>query len=364
MDPHEVFCLNLACPARGQRGRGNVRVLSQQERRFECALCGSTFSVRKGTPFYRCHVAAERIVQVLILVAHGCPIPAIVAAFGFQARTVRRWVEAAGKHCETIHQREVVVPRDLGQVQADELRAKTQRGIFWLAMAIAVPTRLWLGGVVSDQRDRKLIDALARMVRGCALPARLLVAMDGLAAYVGAFRRALRDPLRTGKPWRPCLIPWEGIVLGQVIKKKAAGKLVEIERRLAEGKEQALPRLLAATQGGGVLNTAYIERLNGTFRHRLAVLARRTRGLARRSEWLQASLYLVGTVYNFCTEHASLRQGDGTRRTPAMAAGVTDHCWSLGELLWRRVPPPPWQPPKRRGKRSKAMQELVQRWAS
>jgi transposase-like protein len=364
MDPHEVFCLNLECPARGQVGRGNVRVLSQQEQRYDCSLCGSTWSVRKGTPFYRCRVAAGIILQVLILVAHGCPIPAIQKAFGFQARTVRRWVEAAGKHCEQIHQQEVAVPRALGQVQADELRAKTQSGIFWLAMAIAVPTRLWLGGVVSAQRDGKLIQTLARMVSACAVPGPLLVAMDGLAAYVTAFRRALRTPLRTGKPRRPRLIPWKGIVLGQVIKKKAAGRLVEIVRRLAEGNEKALKRLLVATQGGGVLNTAYIERLNATFRHRLAVLARRTRGLARRSEWLRASLYLVGTAYNFCTEHASLTQRDGRHRTPAMAAGITDRCWSMAELLWRRVPPPPWRPPKRRGKPSRAVQELVQRWAS
>jgi hypothetical protein len=273
-------------------------------------------------------------------------------------------VEAAGAHCEQIHQREVVVPRDLGQVQADELRAKTQKGICWLAMAIAVPTRLSLGGVVSAQRDGVLIRALAILVRGCAVPRPLLVVMDGLAAYVTAFRHVLREPLRKGEPWRPRLIPWERIVLGQVIKKKAAGRLVEIVRRLAEGSEEALAQRLEATQGGGVLNTAYIERLNGTFRHRLAVLARRTRGLARQPEWLRASLYLIGTVYNFCTEHASLTQGDGRRRTPAMAAGITDHCWSMGELLWRRVPPPPWRPPKRRGRRSKAMQELVQRWAS
>jgi hypothetical protein len=73
-------------------------------------------------------------------------------------------------------------------------------------MAIAVPTRLWLGGVVSAKRDGKLIQAMARMVRGCAVPGPLLVAMDGLAAYVTAFRRALREPRRTGEPWRPRLI--------------------------------------------------------------------------------------------------------------------------------------------------------------
>ena len=76
-----------------------------------------------------------------------------------------------------------------------------------------------------------------------------------------------------------------GVLVGGPVFATSFGRLVEIVRRLAEGNEKALKRLLKATQGGGVLNTAYIERLNGTFRQRLAVLARRTRGLARRSEW-------------------------------------------------------------------------------
>ena len=121
--------------------------------------------------------------------------------------------------------------------------------------------------------------------------------------------------------------------------------------------------LLTLTQGGGVLNTAYIERLNATFRARLAALARRTRALLRRKPLLRAGMYLVGTVYNFCTFHASLTQ-DRLRRTPAMAAGITDHCWSVAELLWHRIPPPPWRPPKRRGRPSKAMQRLVAQWAT
>jgi hypothetical protein len=88
--------------------------------------------------------------------------------------------------------------------------------------------------------------------------------------------------------------------------------------------------------------------------------------VARRHTRLTPGLYLVGTVYNFCTTHTSLlRVGRwGRRQTPAMAAGLTDHCWSLAELLAYQVPPPRWQPPKQRGRRSKTLQELMDRWAA
>jgi hypothetical protein len=71
----------------------------------------------------------------------------------------------------------------------------------------------------------------------------------------------------------------------------------------------------------------------------------------------------VGALYNFCTLHTSLRLASGQQQTPAMAAGLTDHCWSVQELLWQRVAPPRWQPLQQRGRRSKAMRELIARWA-
>jgi hypothetical protein len=111
-----------------------------------------------------------------------------------------------------------------------------------------------------------------------------------------------------------------------------------------------------------VLNTAYIERLNGTFRSRLAALGRRTRRSARRVGTVVHGMYLVGTIYNFCTTHASLTTDDGRRQTPAMATGITDHVWTVGELLHYRVPPPRWERPRRRGRRSKALQALIDRW--
>jgi hypothetical protein len=80
-----------------------------------------------------------------------------------------------------------------------------------------------------------------------------------------------------------------------------------------------------------VINTAYIERLNATFREHLAPLARRCRALASHTLTLHEGMFLVGTVYNFCTPHESLSHVQKT--TPAMAAGITDHCWTIHELL-------------------------------
>ena len=88
MDPTTTFCPNRHCPARGQTGQGNIGIHSQKEQRFICHECHKTFSARKGTVFYRLRTSAETVVIILTLLAHGCPLQAIVAAFGFDERTI------------------------------------------------------------------------------------------------------------------------------------------------------------------------------------------------------------------------------------------------------------------------------------
>jgi transposase-like protein len=363
MNPHEVFCPNSACPARGQIGQGNIGIHDWAEGRYTCHVCDTPFSERQGTPFYRRRTPEETITRVVTLVAHGCPVPAITAAFGYQARTVRAWVQAAGTHAQAVHKELVQQPRDLQHVQADEIRVKAQKAVLWMALAVQVSTRLWLGGAVSPTRDRALIDRLLAQVRACALVGALLLAVDGLSTYVGAARRAFRERVPTGGPGAPRKVIWAGLVIGQVVKERAQRRVVRVGHWIAHGTVMAAVALLQRT-GSAVLNTAYIERLNGTFRERLAGLARRTRHLVRQPAMLEAGMYLVGTVYNFCTEHESLTTARQQRRTPAMAAGLTDHCWTVGELLRYKVPPARWQPPRQRGRRSAALQQLAERWAA
>src|SRR5512132_2455789 len=141
------------------------------------------------------------VTLVLTLLSHGCPTQAIVAAFGVDERTVAAWVTRAGQHCQRVHQHVVEHGHvDLQHVQADELWVKMVGRRVWMALAMAVPSRLWLGGVVSPRRDLVLITTVVEMVRSCALSLAILVCVDGLASYVTAFLRVFRNPVRTGGP--------------------------------------------------------------------------------------------------------------------------------------------------------------------
>ena len=210
---------------------------------------------------------------------------------------------------------------------------------------MAVPFRLWLGGVVSPVRDLHLIQHLVDLVRLGWTPGRtLLICVDGLASYVTAFRNAFREKVHTGRRGRPPYRLPREVLLGQVVKNHSGRRLVEVLRRVVWGSLGRIGRVLKRTGTGRQINTSYIERINATFRSRLASLVRRGRGLAHKVETLERGMYLVGCVYNLCTEHRSLRisvTGGATKwqgRTPAMAAGWTDQVWSVRELLAFRPP--------------------------
>jgi len=356
MDPLAQFCPNPVCRDKGRVGAGNIGIHSQKERRYRCTSCGKTFAATTGTPFYRLHHAAEVVTLVLTLLCHGCPVQAIVAAFGLDERTVTAWLHRAGDHGAQVHQALVATGQlDLGQVQADEICVKVCKGRLWQAMAVAVPTRLWLGGELSGTRDGALVTALLRRVAACAASTALLICVDGFAAYVGAVRTVFRMAVRTGRRGRPRLELPATVLLAQVVKSHQGRRLVAVTRRVVFGTEQAVAAAIARTKGGTQINTAYIERLNATFRAALAPLARRARCLAHGPALLQSGMWLVGTAYNFCWTHQSLRlRAIGGRkwqeRTPAMAAGLTDHVWTMAELLHYRVPPAEVLPPLRRSR--------------
>src|SRR5438105_4731319 len=149
MNPREQFCHNRGCWAYGRRGGGHIAIHSLRERRYRCDRCGRTFSATKGTALYRAHKEQAVVVQAVTLLAHGCPPQAIVAAFGWDERTVARYQREAGAQCRRVHERLVEAGRvALGQVQADEIRVRVVGGVLWLALALTVTSRLWLGGVV------------------------------------------------------------------------------------------------------------------------------------------------------------------------------------------------------------------------
>jgi len=297
-------------------------------------------------------------VLVITLLSHGCPTQAIVVAFGLDERTVARWFLEAGRHCQRIHEHLVEQGQvDLQHVQADELWVKQVGAKVWMALALAVPSRLWLGGMISRHRDLPLITRLVQRVRACAATPAILVCVDGLASYVTAFLKVFRQPVYTGRRGRPRLVLPDGLQFAQVIKHSAKRHVIGVTRRVVRGTLDGIETVLTATATGTVINTAYIERLNATFRAHLAPLTRRGRAIAHTEAALTAGMWLVGTAYNFCWHHDSLRllaPPDAPRkwlsRTPAMAAGLAEHPWSISDLLRFQIPLPRWVPPKRRGR--------------
>jgi IS1 family transposase len=245
----------------------------------------------------------ELIVVVITLLAYGCPLQAIVHAFGLDERTVASWRDRAGHHCQLLHQAVVEQAQlDLVHVQADEIRVKGRKMIAWMGLAMMVSTRLWLAGAVSLSRDTHLADRLLRQVRACCQAVRpVVVCTDGWAAYPGSIRRAFREKVkRLAGRGRTALQAWPELLIATVIKHPQRKRVVEITRRMTQGTLERAQELLALSKGGSVLNTACIERLNATFRERLASLTRRCRYAAHRLETLETGMYLIGCVYNWC----------------------------------------------------------------
>jgi IS1 family transposase len=182
---------------------------------------------------------------------------------------------------------------------------------------------------------------------------------DGFQAYATALLThdgPWVQPARrqaTGPAPKPRWMPLPELLYAQVLKTVRRRRLVRVRHRVVFGTLEAIQQVLAAC--GWQSNTAFIERVNLSMRQHVAAVGRRVSTLCKGEEGLRQQLALYQTYYNFCLPHASLRQplpqpepthGSGSAKqwqpqTPAMAAGLTDHVWSVRERLLFRVPPWP-----------------------
>lgn len=144
-------------------------------------------------------------------------------------------------------------------------------------------------------------------------------------------------------------MPWPDILIATIIKRAENKRVVEITRRMTQGLLSSAEKLVQQSRGGTVLNTAFIERLNATMRERLASLTRKCRHAAPRVQALETGMYLLGCTYNLCFPHHELSHAKhfGFPCTPAMASRITDHIWSIGEVVTYKLAPALWIEPKR-----------------
>jgi IS1 family transposase len=379
VDTSTHFCPHAPCAYQGWVGLGNLRANGHPNggpwRQFHCTACGGYVLESHGTLLHGKRVPAECVVRAIACLAEGLGIRGTARGFEVDPNTGLQWLVEAGGHLKAfslyfLHDVRVT------QVQLDELYAllsavedgevikvealqRVSRSPRWVWGALdPVTTRL----LTIDVGDRTL--ALAQRVvhqvvqvlaPGCVplfLTDGFKEYMTALLAHYGHWVQPSRRRAQGPAP-KPRWMPLPELLYAQIVKAYRCRRVVRVHHRVVFGTVARVNCVLAAT--GWQINTACIERVNGAIRQHMAAVGRRVITLCKGEAGVGQPWVLYQMYHNFCLPHAALRQslphreptyGSGSAkrwrpRTPAMAAGLTEHVWTLREVLRFRVPPWP-----------------------
>jgi IS1 family transposase len=382
VDTSMHFCPHDGCRYRGWLGRNNLRANGHPNggpwRQFHCTACAGYFSEHHGTIFYGKQAEVERIVHVLACLAEGLGIRATARVFEVDANTVLHWlVEAAEQllafsayflcdlHVQQLQLDEVYAVLSAvkeGEITEAKAIKRLSRSPHWVWVALDPATKLLVALDVGERTQamaQRFVHHVAQVLAPDCAP---LFLTDGFREYATAllrhYGRWVQSPRRQAKgPWpKPRWMPLPQLLYAQVVKTTRRRRLVDVTHRVVFGTLEAVNQVLSPL--GWQINTSLVERFNLSLRQHVAAIGRRTSTLCKGEAGLQQQLALYHVYYNFCLPHASLRQvlaeptptnGSGSVKvwrpcTPAMAVGLTDHVWSLREVLLYRVPP--WPQPQ------------------
>ena len=382
--PREVdtsmhFCPHLGCAYRGWLGLGNLRANGHPSggpwRQFHCTACQGSFLETHGTLFHGKQVAVELIVRVLACLAEGLGIRATARVFEVAPNTVLHWLVEAAEHlqaftsyflCE-VHVQQLQLDelyavlsavKD-GEMREEEAIQRLSRSPHWVWTAIDPQSKLLVAIEVGPRTQAMAQRVVHQVVQVIAPDCAPLFLTDGFKEYMtallthyGYWVQPERQRLQGPAP-KPRWMPLPQLLYAQVIKTIRRRRLIRVSHRVVFGTLEAVEHVLATC--GWQIQTAFIERLNLSIRQHVAAVGRRVATVCKGEDGLRQQLTLYHVYYNFCLPHASLRipfvlpeptHGPGLAKrwqpqTPAMAAGLTDHVWSVREMLLLRVPPWP-----------------------
>ena len=379
VDTSMHFCPHAGCRYRGWLGLGNLRAHGHPNggpwRQFHCLDCKGYFPEHHGTIFHGKQAAVALIVQVLACLAEGLGIRATARVFEVDANTVLHWLVEAAEQLRAfsayflcdVHVRQLqldelyAVLRDVktGVLSEDEAIAHLERSPYWVWTAMDPDSKLLLVidvGTRTLAMAQRVVHQVVQVLAPHCIP---LCLTDGLKDYGTAvlthFGSWIQPASRRDKgplP-KPRWMPLPELLYAQVVKSYRRRRIVGVTYRVVFGTMERVQQVLSAC--GRKINTAFVERLNLDIRQRVAAVGRRVNTLCQGEDGIRQQLVVYHAYYNFCLPHTSLRQplvvpeptnGSGSAKrwrpcTPAMAVGLTDHVWTLREVLLFRVPPWP-----------------------
>ncbi len=381
VETSQHFCPNPDCVYRGWVGWGNLRAKGHPNggpwRQLLCVVCRHYFLETLGTLFHGKRASVDLIVRVLACLAEGLGIRGTARVFEVDPNTVLQWLVEAAEQLRAFSQHFLHDVR-VRQVQLDELFAllsavkagevceagaieRLERSPQWVWVAMD-PERKLLLAIDVGKRTLAMAQRVAHHVAQVLAPSCVpLFLTDGFREYLTAllthYGQWVQPPRRqvTGPLPKPRWMPLPQLLYAQVLKTVRRRRLVRVTHRVVFGTLEAVNAGLAPL--GCQINTAFVERLNLDIRQRVAAVGRRVTTVCQGEDGLRHQLVLFQSYHNFCLPHASVCQpllvpeptkGSGSARqwrprTPAMAAGLTEHVWTLREVLLFRVPP--WPPP-------------------
>lgn len=305
---------------------------------IRCKQHRGTFCDRYGTAFYDLKTPEEKVQRAIQQGLEGLCPEAVARIEGVHPTTVQRWVDRAcvqakaadhlvitGLRTENIELDEL--HSFAGQKHPDAQESDTSEvGQHWTHCAMERSSRLLLEVVVGPRTEESAMDLVEGAAQRLTSDCWPLWSSDGWEPYVTAltvvfgilihFIRARRR----GRPKQPQIVPDPRLRYGQVVKHRQGCRLLAVTRRVIFGIEELIPLQQ--------ISTSLLERLNGTIRQHVVPLHRKTRSFAKCRTALDTQTQLFKSYYNLCRHHSTLKG-----RTPAQAAGLTGHCWTLRELL-------------------------------
>ena len=379
VDTSMHVCPNPDCASRGWVGWGNLRANGHPNgghwRQLLCLVCHGYFLETLGTIFHGKCVSDDLIVRVIACLAEGLGIRGTARVFEVDPTTVLQWlVEAADQlrafstyflHDLHLHQVQldalyaVLSAVKDGTVSEAEAIERLERSPRWVWVAMDPESKLLLGLDVGDRTLAMAQCFVHQVVQVLAPDCAPLFLTDGfresMTAWLTHYGQWVQPERRQahGPAPQPRWMPVPQLLYAQVVKTVRRRRLVRVHHRVVFGTLETVNAGLAPL--GCQINTAFIERLNLTIRQHVAAVGRRVSTLCKHEAGGRQQLALYHVYHNFCLPHASLRQplsqprptqGHGSAktwqpRTPAMAAGLTDHVWTLRAVLRFRVPPWP-----------------------
>src|SRR5215831_11906381 len=366
-------CPNPECTHYRRMQRGNVSAIatyltqSGKRRILRCHACATHFAETRDTVFFDLRTSEEKVMMALKMLLVRVDLAGIGFVLGVTKETVLTWLRRAAQQAEEINHH-LLRALPVTQVQLDELWNFIARkhahetdqageslpdgedGRQWVWVSFAPEFRLMIAAIVGP-RTLDTAQAVIAATKACVagIPAFF---SDGFTCYLAALIAAFHIVTtfaRTGKrgrPRKPVCAPHPDLVYGQLVKQKKQGKLLTLSTRVVLGAERL-------TRQGLTVSTALVERVNLTLRQALAPLARKTSSFCKDRERMRQRVVFFQAFYNVARPHMSLRQPlplhERTRqgaicprwqkRTPAMAAGLTDHVWTFRELLTAKFEP-------------------------